>query len=163
MRSPNYFFVIDRTNGKLLNATPFVTQTSWAKGFDLKTGRPIYNEENRPPNPMDGGGAAAGALLGRIAAGKHDNTLAMLGGALIGGVAGNVLVDRPNEVRTQQNQQATQNAEAQRKLVFKLVASGTLASWCRRCCGRCTTKAWRLRREWLRYNDTRSTSVLRSL
>lgn len=55
-----YFFVIDRTNGKLLSATPFVTQTSWAKGFDLNTGRPIYVEENRPPNPMDGGGAAAG-------------------------------------------------------------------------------------------------------
>jgi alcohol dehydrogenase (cytochrome c) len=55
-----FFFVIDRTNGKLLNATPFVTQTSWAKGFDLNTGRPIYNEDKRPPNPVDGGGASAG-------------------------------------------------------------------------------------------------------
>jgi len=55
-----FFFVIDRTNGKLLNATPFVTQTSWAKGFDLNTGRPIYNEDKRPPNPVEGGGASAG-------------------------------------------------------------------------------------------------------
>jgi alcohol dehydrogenase (cytochrome c) len=55
-----FFFVIDRTNGKLLNATPFVTETSWAKGFDLNTGRPIYNEDKRPPNPVDGGGASAG-------------------------------------------------------------------------------------------------------
>ena len=55
-----FFFVIDRTNGKLLNATPFVTETSWAKGFDLNTGKPIYNEDKRPPNPMDGGGASAG-------------------------------------------------------------------------------------------------------
>lgn len=55
-----FFFVIDRTNGKLLNATPFVTETSWAKGFDLNTGRPIYNEDKRPPNPIEGGGAAAG-------------------------------------------------------------------------------------------------------
>jgi len=55
-----FFFVIDRTNGKLLNATPFVTQTSWAKGFDLNTGKPILNEDKRPPNPVEGGGAAAG-------------------------------------------------------------------------------------------------------
>ena len=55
-----FFFVIDRTNGKLLNATPFVTETSWAKGFDLNTGKPIYNEDKRPPNPVDGGGASAG-------------------------------------------------------------------------------------------------------
>jgi alcohol dehydrogenase (cytochrome c) len=55
-----FFFVIDRTNGKLLNATPFVTETSWAKGFDLNTGRPIYNEDKRPPNPVEGGGASAG-------------------------------------------------------------------------------------------------------
>ncbi|HYI71912.1 MAG TPA: methanol/ethanol family PQQ-dependent dehydrogenase [Skermanella sp.] len=55
-----FFFVIDRTNGKLLNATPFVTETSWAKGFDLNTGKPIYNEDKRPPNPVEGGGASAG-------------------------------------------------------------------------------------------------------
>ena len=48
------------------------------------------------------GGAGAGALLGRVIAGKHDNTLAMLGGALAGAVAGNILVDRPNEKRGQQ-------------------------------------------------------------
>jgi hypothetical protein len=49
-----------------------------------------------------GGGAGAGALLGRAIAGKHDNTLAMLGGALLGGIAGNVLVDRPNQIRSEQ-------------------------------------------------------------
>jgi alcohol dehydrogenase (cytochrome c) len=52
-----FFFIIDRTNGKLLNATPFVSKVTWAKGFDLETGRPIYNDDNRPANPMDGGGA----------------------------------------------------------------------------------------------------------
>jgi len=35
-----YFFVIDRTNGKLLSAKPYV-EVNWAKGYDLKTGRPI--------------------------------------------------------------------------------------------------------------------------
>jgi alcohol dehydrogenase (cytochrome c) len=47
-----FFFVNDRTNGKLLNAFPFVKQIDWAKGIDLKTGKPIYNEANRPGNPF---------------------------------------------------------------------------------------------------------------
>lgn len=66
-----------------------------------------------------GGGAAAGALAGRAIAGKHDNTLAILGGALLGGVAGNVFVDRPNQVRGQQEQQAAATAEQQRQLDFQ--------------------------------------------
>ena len=48
-----------------------------------------------------GAGAAAGALAGRAIAGSHGNTLAMLGGALLGGIAGNVAVDRPNQLRGQ--------------------------------------------------------------
>ncbi|HRD34080.1 MAG TPA: methanol/ethanol family PQQ-dependent dehydrogenase [Rhodocyclaceae bacterium] len=47
-----FFFVNDRTNGKLLNAFPFVNRIDWAKGIDLETGRPIYNEEKRPGNPF---------------------------------------------------------------------------------------------------------------
>jgi quinohemoprotein ethanol dehydrogenase len=34
-----FFYVIDRTNGKLISATPFARIT-WASGIDLKTGRP---------------------------------------------------------------------------------------------------------------------------
>ena len=30
------------TNGKFISALPFVTKITWAKGIDLKTGRPIY-------------------------------------------------------------------------------------------------------------------------
>ena len=37
-----FLYVIDRTDGKLISAKPFVT-TTWAKSIDLKTGRP--NEE----------------------------------------------------------------------------------------------------------------------
>lgn len=47
-----FFFVNDRTNGKLLGAYPFVNRIDWAKGFDLKTGKPITNDENRPGNPF---------------------------------------------------------------------------------------------------------------
>ena len=46
-----FFYVIDRTNGKLINASPFVNQITWAKGIDLKTGRPEYIDENRPGAP----------------------------------------------------------------------------------------------------------------
>ncbi|GAB3444753.1 PQQ-dependent methanol/ethanol family dehydrogenase [Insolitispirillum peregrinum] len=48
-----FFFVADRTNGTLLSATPFVNKITWAKGFDMKTGRPQYVEESRPGNPAD--------------------------------------------------------------------------------------------------------------
>ncbi|AVZ79351.1 PQQ-dependent dehydrogenase, methanol/ethanol family [Zoogloeaceae bacteirum Par-f-2] len=51
-----FFFVNDRTNGKLLNAFPFVTRTDWASGIDLQTGRPIYREEKRPGSPFEDGG-----------------------------------------------------------------------------------------------------------
>ncbi|TDU26777.1 alcohol dehydrogenase (cytochrome c) [Panacagrimonas perspica] len=46
-----FFYVLDRTNGKLLNASPFVTKQTWASGVDLKTGRPIESKNNRPGDP----------------------------------------------------------------------------------------------------------------
>jgi alcohol dehydrogenase (cytochrome c) len=45
-----FFYVLDRTNGKLLSASPFVTKQTWASGVDLKTGRPI-EAKNRPGDP----------------------------------------------------------------------------------------------------------------
>ncbi|HTE42243.1 MAG TPA: PQQ-dependent dehydrogenase, methanol/ethanol family [Steroidobacteraceae bacterium] len=41
-----FFYVIDRTNGKLISAKPFSTVT-WATGIDLATGRPIENPAAR--------------------------------------------------------------------------------------------------------------------
>ncbi|MCW2364174.1 MULTISPECIES: PQQ-dependent dehydrogenase, methanol/ethanol family [Sphingobium] len=42
MQAPKnaFFYVIDRTNGKLISAKPYARQ-NWAEGIDLKTGRPI--------------------------------------------------------------------------------------------------------------------------
>jgi alcohol dehydrogenase (cytochrome c) len=51
-----FFFVNDRTNGKLLNAFPFVNKITWAKSIDLKTGRPVYDDSNRPGDPAKGDG-----------------------------------------------------------------------------------------------------------
>lgn len=44
-----FFYVIDRTSGKLISATPFARVT-WASGIDLKTGRPIDVPGNRFEN-----------------------------------------------------------------------------------------------------------------
>ncbi|HQU68547.1 MAG TPA: PQQ-dependent methanol/ethanol family dehydrogenase [Albidovulum sp.] len=52
-----FFYILNREDGKFMNAWPFVKDITWAKGID-ETGRPIYNEENRPGDPSkaaDGG------------------------------------------------------------------------------------------------------------
>ncbi|KNZ32640.1 MAG: quinonprotein alcohol dehydrogenase [Methylibium sp. NZG] len=36
-----FFYVLDRTNGKLLSANAFGKKINWASGIDMKTGRPI--------------------------------------------------------------------------------------------------------------------------
>jgi alcohol dehydrogenase (cytochrome c) len=46
-----FFYVMDRTNGKLQSATPFVEKISWAKSIDIATGRPVYNDDNRAGDP----------------------------------------------------------------------------------------------------------------
>lgn len=52
-----FFYVLNREDGKFVSAHPFVKNINWAKGID-ETGRPIYNEENRPG---DAAAAADGA------------------------------------------------------------------------------------------------------
>lgn len=42
-----FFFVIDRIDGTLISAEPFVDGINWATGYDLKTGRPIETPEAR--------------------------------------------------------------------------------------------------------------------
>lgn len=51
-----YLYVLNREDGAFVSATPFVKDISWAKGID-DTGRPIFNETNRPGDPS---GAADG-------------------------------------------------------------------------------------------------------
>jgi quinohemoprotein ethanol dehydrogenase len=50
MQAPKngFFYVLDRITGKLISAEPFASIT-WAKGIDMKTGRPIENEGVRYP------------------------------------------------------------------------------------------------------------------
>jgi alcohol dehydrogenase (cytochrome c) len=44
-----YIYVLDRTDGKFLSATPFVEKLNWAKGIDAQ-GRPIRTEVKPTPN-----------------------------------------------------------------------------------------------------------------
>ena len=46
-----FFYVIDASDGKLMNAFPFVRKITWASSIDLKTGRPNYIESSRPGDP----------------------------------------------------------------------------------------------------------------
>ncbi len=39
----SFFYVIDRTNGHLIQAFPFAKQ-NWAEKIDLKTGRPVLTQ-----------------------------------------------------------------------------------------------------------------------
>jgi alcohol dehydrogenase (cytochrome c) len=50
-----FFFVLDRTNGKFISATPFVEKITWATGYTPE-GRPMYVEAGRPGDPNAGDG-----------------------------------------------------------------------------------------------------------
>ena len=41
-----FFYVIERANGKLVSAKPFIDGVNWATGIDLKTGAPIETAGN---------------------------------------------------------------------------------------------------------------------
>ena len=61
MQAPKngFFYVLDRTSGKLISAQPFTT-INWASGVDMKTGRPLqnpaaqYGETHKPWFAMPG-------------------------------------------------------------------------------------------------------------
>jgi Na+/glutamate symporter len=62
-------------------------------------------------------GAAAGAGAGRLLFGN--NTAGMLIGGAVGGLAGNMTLDRQAEARRQQEAAAARDAEMQRQLDFE--------------------------------------------
>ncbi len=60
-----FFYVNDRTTGKLISATPFVTKITWASKIDLATGRPVETG-NRPGNPADSADGKKGTTVWTI-------------------------------------------------------------------------------------------------
>jgi hypothetical protein len=65
------------------------------------------------------GGAAAGGALGSLIGGGKGRTAAIVGGALLGGLAGNQLVDRPVEEQQRQQAEASRDRDMQRQLDFQ--------------------------------------------
>jgi len=45
-----FFYVLDRTNGKFISASPFVEKITWAKSIGAD-GRPVFDPANRPGDP----------------------------------------------------------------------------------------------------------------
>ena len=56
-----FFYVLNREDGAFVSAVPFVKDITWADGID-DTGRPIFNEPNRPGDPS----AAADGKKGEV-------------------------------------------------------------------------------------------------
>jgi alcohol dehydrogenase (cytochrome c) len=57
-----FFYVLDAADGGFVSATPFVKDISWAEGID-ETGRPIFNEDNRPGSPTESADGAKGNVI----------------------------------------------------------------------------------------------------
>jgi PQQ-dependent dehydrogenase (methanol/ethanol family) len=68
MQAPKngFFYMLDATNGELLSATPYVPGVNWARGVDMKTGRPIVNPE------ANYGKTGKGALVSPFFQGAHN-------------------------------------------------------------------------------------------
>jgi alcohol dehydrogenase (cytochrome c) len=58
-----FFYVMEADDMKLVNATPFVQNISWAEKIDLETGRPVYVESNRPGDPSASADGAKGEVV----------------------------------------------------------------------------------------------------
>ena len=57
-----YFYILNREDGKFQHAWPFVKDITWATGID-ETGRPIFNEANRPGDPSKAADGAKGEMI----------------------------------------------------------------------------------------------------
>ena len=57
-----FFYVLNREDGAFVRAAPFVKDITWASGID-DNGRPIYNEDNRPGNPLDAADGKKGKVV----------------------------------------------------------------------------------------------------
>lgn len=65
------------------------------------------------------GGAAAGGALGSLIGGGKGRVAAIVGGAVLGGVAGNQVVDRPVEEQQRQQAEASRDRDVQRRLDYE--------------------------------------------
>jgi len=57
-----FFYVLNRDDGAFVGGWPFVKDISWATGLD-DNGRPIWNEANRPGNPVEAADGKKGEVV----------------------------------------------------------------------------------------------------
>lgn len=69
------------------------------------------------------GGAAAGGALGSLVGSGSGRTAAIVGGSILGGIAGNQLVDRPVEQRQLAEREASRDREMQRRLDYERMSA----------------------------------------
>lgn len=85
-----FFYVLDRTNGKLVRAFPFVKKLTWASGVDENG--PVFIADNRPGNPIeaaDGGKGKSVFSAPSFLGGKNWNPMAYHPGTELFYVAAN--------------------------------------------------------------------------
>jgi alcohol dehydrogenase (cytochrome c) len=70
-----FFYVMDRANGTLISARPFVEKITWASGIDDQ-GRPMYVDDDRPPDPKDTAKGASVWVIPNFLGGKNWNPMA---------------------------------------------------------------------------------------
>ena len=58
-----FFYVNDAKTGKLVSAFPYVKKITWAKEINLKTGRPVYVDDNRPGDPAKSADGKKGTVV----------------------------------------------------------------------------------------------------
>jgi len=57
-----FFYILNREDGAFVQATPFVSDISWASSIG-DDGRPVFVEENRPGNPKDAADGGKGEVV----------------------------------------------------------------------------------------------------
>jgi outer membrane lipoprotein SlyB len=78
-----------------------------------------------PANPALGtlGGAAAGGALGSMLGSGSGSTASIVGGALLGGIAGNQFVDRPVEQQQRMQAERSRDLAMQRQLDYERLSA----------------------------------------
>jgi outer membrane lipoprotein SlyB len=82
---------------------------------------PVASGSTAPAQPAVGtlGGAAAGGALGSMLGSGSGRTASIVGGALLGGIAGNQLVDRPVEEQQRMQAERSRDLAVQRQLDYE--------------------------------------------
>lgn len=57
-----FFYILNGEDGKFVQATPFVSEISWASEIGAD-GRPVFIEDNRPGNPADAADGGKGEVV----------------------------------------------------------------------------------------------------